>query len=1008
MKRFAILSILVGLLALPLLAQVPTGTLSGHVTDGKQALPGVAVSVSSVNLQGARTTVTTPNGDYIFAFLPPGDYKVTFELQGFQTIETTIKINAAQTQKLDATMPQAKIAEEVTVTGSTETLSSTAGASTTVTNALMEKLPVTKDLITQVALTPGVTQNGPNNALTIGGAPSYDSSFMINGVTVTENLRGQPVNLYIEDAVEETTTSISNVSAEFGRFNGGVVNTLTKSGGNELHVTARDTLNNDKWTAATPKTSARSNKITNTWEGTIGGFILKDKLWFFVAGRERKTSTNNFTVPADLPIPENDIDKRGEVKLTFSPNPNHRFMFDVDRDQTASTGYEFADPADLTSAISPDVTHNLRAFNYTGVLSDNFFVTGQYSYRTEAFYHYGCAYDPNVDQSIIGTPIQDLYYGTVANCSIFASNKGGPGTRNGEDIIAKGSWFLSTAAAGSHDIVFGVDQYKDMDRENNYQSPSDFMAYSYGYQTSADGRTIYPTFYNFDECQYCSWWVWWPVVELSKGNELRTQSAFVNDKWRLNNNWSFNIGVRYDKNHAVNQARLVTARDSAVSPRLSVSFDPKGDGEWQFSAGYGKYVGAQQQNLLDLNTSAGSPATYQWVYTGPTINGNCDPADPVTTECMDSHQALQALWNWFNAQGGTDNKKSLYTGEGSLAYAQPPGLFPIIKSDLHSPSTNEYSLSAMKRFGNSGMLRFDYINRKLVNMYENTTTGIVVDDGLGDFFDQTGLINAPSWLFQKYWAYILSWQFRPWQPFTIGGNYTFSRSYGNLGTVETGGHGPLGNSALSYPEFVQPSWNSPTGDTSIDQRHRARLYLIYDLLNTKYNRLSVSLLQSYFSGTPYGAQGSVASIDYVDPSIPAKYAAPPYTVTYYFTNRDAFHWGATNRTDLGVDYSFHVPAFGSDVELYINPRIQNVFNKQAVINGNTTVFDATSKSYLAPFDPFTTPTSSLIECPQNIANTADCATMGANWKKSVNFGKPQVPSDYQTPRRFFLALGVRF
>src|SRR3972149_612508 len=158
MKRFAILALLVGFAALPLFAQTyPTGTLSGHVTDGVNALPGVVVTVSSPNLQGTRTAVTTTNGDYILSFLPPGEYKVRFELQGFQTLETSIKISAAQGSKLDAVMPAAKVAEEVTVTGSYETISSTGTASTTMEASLQNKLPIARTLAAAVALAPGVS-----------------------------------------------------------------------------------------------------------------------------------------------------------------------------------------------------------------------------------------------------------------------------------------------------------------------------------------------------------------------------------------------------------------------------------------------------------------------------------------------------------------------------------------------------------------------------------------------------------------------------------------------------------------------------------------------------------------------------------------------------------------------------------------------------------------------------------------------------------------------------------
>ena len=277
MKRFAILAILVGLAALPLFAQVPTGTLSGHATDGTSALPGVTVTVTSPNMQGTRTTVTNTSGDYIFAFLPPGEYRVKFELQGFQTIDTEVKINAAQTQRVNATMPQAKVAEEVTVTGAYETISTQNTAATSLEHDLVYKLPIAKDMNNIALLTAGVVANpGAQGALIISGAPSYENQFLVNGVAVMDNVRGTSTALYIEDAVQETTTTTSGISAEYGRFTGGVVNMLTKSGGNELHASLRDTLTSEKWTSASPlQTSARLDTVNNQSEATLGGAVAK-------------------------------------------------------------------------------------------------------------------------------------------------------------------------------------------------------------------------------------------------------------------------------------------------------------------------------------------------------------------------------------------------------------------------------------------------------------------------------------------------------------------------------------------------------------------------------------------------------------------------------------------------------------------------------------------------------------------------------------------------------------
>ena len=97
----------------------PTGTVSGRVTgqDGA-AIPGVTVTAASPSLQGQRSVTTTAVGDYIIPFLPPGQYTLTFELQGFQPAEQKTLVTSAGTVTLDAKLQIAGVAEAVTVTGS--------------------------------------------------------------------------------------------------------------------------------------------------------------------------------------------------------------------------------------------------------------------------------------------------------------------------------------------------------------------------------------------------------------------------------------------------------------------------------------------------------------------------------------------------------------------------------------------------------------------------------------------------------------------------------------------------------------------------------------------------------------------------------------------------------------------------------------------------------------------------------------------------------------------------
>jgi len=147
----------VALVAAPTaLAQNPTGTLTGAVTgpDGA-ALPGVTVTATSPNLQGARVVTTGPNGSYKLAFLPPGDYQVTYELDGFSSVNREVKISAAVNTPSDITMQLGAVEEEIVVTGQQAAISETGTGSSTFTYDEVESLPIQRDLDSVVTLTPG-------------------------------------------------------------------------------------------------------------------------------------------------------------------------------------------------------------------------------------------------------------------------------------------------------------------------------------------------------------------------------------------------------------------------------------------------------------------------------------------------------------------------------------------------------------------------------------------------------------------------------------------------------------------------------------------------------------------------------------------------------------------------------------------------------------------------------------------------------------------------------------
>ena len=312
----------------------PSATLTGRVINEGQGLPGVTVTVKSPNLQGTRTAVTSVNGDFVLPQLPPGDYNITYTMSGFQTVTRQVKLSAAQTSNVQVTMSLAAVAAEAVVVAQSETISQTQQAAQTVTTDTLAKLPTARNINSAINLAPGVSFNGPGGQPVISGGMSFENLFLVNGVAVQDNVRNTALTLFVEDAIQEQTVATSGISAEYGRFAGGVVNVITKSGGNTFSGSFRDTLTNDKWTTRTDyKNSAGVNpevkvdKINPTYEATIGGPILKDAIWFFGAGRFAKTDISRTTsAPASFSYTEGRDQKRYEGKLTFSLGGKHTLL----------------------------------------------------------------------------------------------------------------------------------------------------------------------------------------------------------------------------------------------------------------------------------------------------------------------------------------------------------------------------------------------------------------------------------------------------------------------------------------------------------------------------------------------------------------------------------------------------------------------------------------------------------------------------------------------------------
>src|SRR5437867_4878367 len=306
-----------------LFAQATSGNLLGTITTDGRPLAGVSVTVTSPSLQGMRTAISGEAGGYNLPSLPPGDYTAIFEMSGLQSVRKRVTVDVATTSRADVEMKVATVSEAMTVTASAAPAAESTQVTTNFKMDMIDALPMDRNINAITLLSPGVTEAGPTNQITISGSHSFGSIFLVDGVVVNENLRGQPSPLYIGDAIQETTVLTGGVSAEFGRFTGGVVSTITKSGGNVFSGSLRDNLTNPSWTRKTDFTGQVNplDHLNHQYEGTLGGRILRDRLWFFSAGRYQKVDQTRQTTVTNIHYPYSDEDRRYEAKITAERTP---------------------------------------------------------------------------------------------------------------------------------------------------------------------------------------------------------------------------------------------------------------------------------------------------------------------------------------------------------------------------------------------------------------------------------------------------------------------------------------------------------------------------------------------------------------------------------------------------------------------------------------------------------------------------------------------------------------
>jgi len=607
-----------------------TGAIRGVVTDEQNSpLPGVNVTLSGANMMGVRAYVTDAMGEFRFPAIPPGDYQLKFELQGFGTlVREKIRINTTSTLTFDVQLKQAAVSEEVTVVAQSPTVDvkSTETASVTLSNEILRNVPNSQFTSSIVNLAPGVTGN-----VAFGASESTGIAYSMDGVNVADPEAGSAWVFSDYNIIEEAKVMGIGLPAEYGNFTGVIFNLVTKSGGNtfsghfefDFQGYQEDSKfwqanNNGAYVADFPELTSPSSKLMDV-NGHLGGPIVKDKLWCYLGAQFYRTQNRPAGFPEDVDYKQ----PRFFAKLSSQLTPSLNMSLAFQRTKYQGTNRDAADWVLPEATVTQDSPDWLLSFSMTKILSPKTFFDLKTNYFEGIYYLDPAAgaaayshYSFNDDQ--LSGSAGYFYYADRARFGTNASL-----THYVEDFIA-----------GSHEFKFGAEVERSMARSR------------YGYTGTGGplGDNIkYNDYvgpgYNLDG-EYVIFngpYLAYQYTGYDTNTRYTRLEGFVQDNWQVTKRLNLSLGLRVSQNWGdVKGVDGIVYNTHRLAPRLGFTFDILGDKTTILKAHYGQFTEAMLTSYHDrMNPIANFGDYIGYMYNPKTASWDLMydiPHDPVTMD----------------------------------------------------------------------------------------------------------------------------------------------------------------------------------------------------------------------------------------------------------------------------------------------------------------------------------------------------------------------------------------
>ena len=686
-KKFALLAIGMLLLAGLLTAQQTTAKIFGTVQleDGS-LVPGVNVEASSPKLVGKATAVTDENGAFRLVNLTPGTYKVVFSLEGFQTvIRENVSLVAEQTLNLKIEMKLGNLSEVMTITGQTALIDVKSTAKgMTLTKDMFDVLPKGRNFDGLVAVIPGVVNEnflggvGADGTgvtgISVDGSSGGENMYYIDGQNTNSMYGGTGAQKASFEFIDEVQVKTSGYQAEFGGSLGGVINVVTRSGGNEFHG---DIVG--YYSGSALRGSERNSAILdpNITEPTLrefnytkdfdmgpkdyrleggfglGGYIIKDKVWFYVNALPALMSTTRpaiYLSPLDpshaksnlftgvinkYDFTRKDNDLNFQIKLSAQPMKNMRFSLGFVNNYTAWDG-----ALPLRSGGSND------AYNFAnlGYGYPNYSTSGNLDYTIgnnlmvslrAGYFFMGTT--SKLDPSVANTDFVPLYMFAVGNASI-------------SDVPAA----LRHPTGWQNQPGQAMYSPYEVDDQSNLSAGADFtyflnLAGEHAWKAGVAytrASTSKNNLYNAPLVRFTSWRAATATtpfranVEVRGGPTSRTNvdfpsvgqygeygtavsnrlAIYLQDSWTIGNKLTLNFGVRMESENVpswnddpiyaefIGKSVFDFKLTDKISPRFGFVYDVLGDSSLKVYGSYGIY-----NDVMEMDMTLGSFGGMRWI-----------------------------------------------------------------------------------------------------------------------------------------------------------------------------------------------------------------------------------------------------------------------------------------------------------------------------------------------------------------------------------------------------------